>query len=348
MCPGEQEQLFPAAADTVKGLSMKIFVYNMREFDELPYFEEFSKKYGMEFGYTTEFPGPDNYKLAEGYDALSIITTPTPAEMIDAMKENGVKVISTRTIGYDHIDVAHAHEVGIGVANVTYGPATVSEFAIMLMLMACRKMKVTMKKAARQDFTLEDKLGKELQNCTVGIIGTGRIGAMTARQLSGFGCRILAYSRHEKDEVKEFAEYTDLDTLLKESDIISLHAHANDETFHMINEEAFAKMKDGVIIVNTARGQLINTKDLIAALDSGKVGFAALDVIENEIGMYYKDLSGVTIDNPDMYHLQTYDNVIITPHHAFYTKEAVAGMVENSIIGIKAYLDGEDHEFIIK
>ncbi len=327
---------------------MRIFVYSMREYDELPFFEKYAKEYGVEFGYTTEMPSPENYELAKGYDALSILTTPTPAEMIDIMKDYGIKVISTRTIGYDHVDVEHAHKVGMGVANVTYSPETVADYTIMLMLIACRKLKYIMMKGDVQDFTLEGKIGKELSHSTVGIIGTGRIGKTVIRHLSGFGCKMLAYDIYPSDEVKKYAEYTDLDTLYRESDIITLHAPATDENYHMLDEETFAKMKDDVIIVNCARGQLIDTDAMIRNLESGKIGFAALDVIERELGIYYNDFSGKIIPDSNMAYLRSMHNVWFSPHTAFYSEVAVANMVENSIIGIKAYINGEDHRFIIK
>lgn len=331
-----------------EGKKVKIFVYTLREFDELPFFEKFSKQYGVEFGYTTQSPGPENYHLAKGYDAISIITTPTPAEMIDAMKENGVKVISTRTIGYDHIDVKHAFEVGMGVTNVTYDPASVADYTIMLMLIACRKLRYIMDKANVQDYTLKGKLGREISKSTVGVIGTGRIGQTVIEHLSGFGCRILAYDIFPKDAVRQHAEYVDLDTLYAESDIITLHAPALEDNYHMIDETAFSKMKDGVILVNCARGQLVDTEAMIRNLSNGKIGFAALDVIEKELGIYYKDLSGTIIDNPEMAILRSFYNVFFSPHTAFYTEEAVANMVENSILGIQAHLKGEDHPFIVK
>lgn len=327
---------------------MRIFVYSMREYDELPFFEKYAKEYGVEFGYTTEMPSPDNYELAKGYDALSILTTPTPAEMIDIMKDYGIKIISTRTIGYDHVDVEHAHKVGMGVANVTYSPETVADYTIMLMLIACRKLKYIMMKGDVQDFTLEGKIGKELSHSTVGIIGTGRIGKTVIRHLSGFGCKMLAYDIYPSDEIKEYAEYTDLDTLYRESDIITLHAPATEENYHMLDEETFAKMKDDVIIVNCARGQLIDTDAMIRNLESGKIGFAALDVIERELGIYYNDFSGKIIPDSNMAYLRSMHNVWFSPHTAFYSEVAVANMVENSIIGIKAYINGEDHRFIIK
>lgn len=326
---------------------MKIFVYNMREFDELPRFEKYAKEYGIEFDYTTEAPSPDNYHLAKGYDGLSIITTITPAEMLDAMKENGIKVISTRTIGYEHIDLNHAKEIGMGICNVTYDPASVAEYTIMMILLGCRKMRYVMERAEVQDFTLKGKLARELIHSTVGIIGTGRIGSHVIKILKGFGAKILCYDIYPREDIKEMAEYVDLETLYKESDIITLHAPATEDNYHMLNKDAFEKMKDGVIIVNCARGHLINTGDMIDYLTNGKIGIAALDVLEREAGLYYNDLSGRVIDNPEMATLKKMQNVIFAPHMAFYTEEAVSNMVENSIKGIKAYLTGEDDPFIV-
>lgn len=235
----------------------------------------------------------------------------------------------------------------MGVANVTYAPSAVADYTVMLMLMCCRKYKYIMAKSEIQDFSLNGKIGKDIGKCTVGVIGTGRIGRTVIERLKGFGCRILAYDIYENDAVKEYAEYTDLDILYKESDIITLHAPATDDNYHMLDDEAFAKMKDGVIIVNCARGQLIDTDALLRALKNYKVGQAAVDVIENESGLYYRNLEDKIIDNPGMMELKCMPNVILSPHTAFYTETAVANMVENSIIGIKAYLEGENHRFII-
>ena len=325
-----------------------MFVYGMREYDELPMFIDFAEKYGVELGYTGEYLTHDNLHLADGYEAVSILTNTADAETIDHFKANGVKVISTRTIGYDHVDIKHAHEVGMGVCNVTYPPESVADYTIMLMLIACRKMRYIMDKAAVQDYTLKGKLGREISQCTVGVIGTGRIGKTVIEHLKGFGCRMLAYDVYESDSVRENAEYVDLETLYRESDIITLHAPALESSYHMLNDEAFDLMKEGVIIINCARGQLIDTSALIRNLTNGKVGFAALDVIEKELDVYYKDMSGKILDNPEMAVLRSFYNVYFAPHMAFYTDDAVANMVENSIIGAQAYLNGEDHRFIIK
>jgi len=340
--------LFSVTFCGMENSKIKIFVYNAREFDELPFFEKYCSEYGVAFDFTKEAPSPDNYHLAKGYDGISIITTETGPDMIDAMKANGVKVISTRTIGYDHIDVEYAKKAGIGVCNLTYSPATVADYAVMMMLIACRKLPYVMQQAEKQNYALNGKLGRELGSCTIGVIGTGRIGSCVINELSGFGCRILANDVMEKEDVKRHAEYTDLDTLLKESDIITLHAPALDDTWHMINEHTISKMKDGVIIINCARGSLIDTDALIAGLQAGKIGFAGLDVIENEFGLYYNDLSGVELDNKDIARLKSFDNVFLSPHMAFYTDEAVANMVEGSVAGIVSYLTDGKYPYIIR
>ena len=326
---------------------MKMFVYSMREYDELMFYKTFANKYNIEFDYTTDYPTLENYHLAKGFDAISIITTATDSNMIDYMKEQGVKVIATRTIGYDHIDVDYKKKVGMGLTHVSYEPASVADYAIMLMLLGCRKMKFIMNTAAVQDFTLQGKLGVEISKSTVGVIGTGRIGKTVVKHLQGFGCRVLAYDIYPSDDLDGLAQYVDLETMYRECDILTLHAPATDDNYHLFNDESFGKMKDGVMIINCARGTLIDTSSLIRNLNSGKIGFAAVDVLENETGLYYLNKSGEIIDNPEMAVLKTYQNVIVSPHTAFYTEEAVSNMVEYSITGALAYLNGQESQFII-
>lgn len=313
---------------------MKIFAYSVREYDELDFFKEFSKKYDVEFGYTNEYPTIENAKLLKGYDGVSIITTKTDKAIIDKWKEMGIKAISTRSIGMDHIDVEYAKSIGMSVSNVQYSPNSVANYTIMLMLMACRNIEHILKRGDIQDFSLKGKMGKEISNCTVGIIGTGKIGKTVARRLKAFDCKVLAYDIYENEEVKEYAVYTDLDTIYEKCDIISLHAPATADNYHMINNEAIAKMKDGIIIVNCARGSLIDSNALMQGLDNGKVGFAALDVFENEMGLYYLNKMGEVLGNDELNRLKSYPNVILSPHTAFYTNEAVSNMVENSIKGL--------------
>lgn len=324
---------------------MKMFVYNFREFDEGVYFEQITKSCGVTAEYTAQTPAIDNAHWVKGYECVNVITTKIDRPLLEKFKEYGVKYVTTRTIGYDHIDVAAAKELGIRVSNITYTPDTVAEYTVMLMLMAKRKMKRIMERAVIQDYTLKGIIGREINQCVVGIIGTGRIGETVIRDISGFGCKILAYDLQQKDSVKAYAQYTDLDTLLEEADIISLHMPANESNYHMLNKKAIDKMKQGVLIINTARGSLIDSEALISGIESGKVGGAALDVVEKELGLYYNDLRATVLDNRELAILKSFPNVIVTPHMAFYTEEAIHDMVKNSIESYCMFAKGEENPF---
>ena len=297
---------------------MKIFVYSYREFDEAEYFQKFSEEYGVELGISRDDPTMENAYLAEGYEYVSIITTKIDAELMERFHELGVKMISTRTIGYDHVDIAAAKRLGMHVSNVSYSPECVADYTVMLMLMSIRKMKRIMQREEINDFSLPGIQGRELPNFTVGVLGTGRIGRAVIRDLSGFGCKIYAYDKYENDSVKEYAQYADLDTIYRECDLITLHMPLLDDNFHLIDGDAIAKMKEGVVIVNTARGGLIDTKALIEGIESGKISAAGLDVIEDEFGMYYYDRKSDILSKRDLYILRGFPNVIVTPHMAFW------------------------------
>ncbi len=309
---------------------MKIAVYSCRP-DEEAFFRQYEKKYGAELLISPLPPTPETALLARGCQAVNTITTPIGRELIDIWHQCGVRTISTRTVGYEHIDWKYAKELGISVSNVSYTPHTVAEYTVMTMLMAIRKMKTILTRYMGQDYSLTGIRGRELCHMTVGVIGTGKIGETVIRLLSSFGCRILAYSRTEKDSVKAYARYCGLETLYRESDLITLHAPATPDTFHMINRDSLASMKDGVVLINMARGSLIDTSSLIEALESGKVGAAALDVVENETGIYYQDFKCRPVGHHEMAVLQAMPNVLMTPHTAFFSDEAVDDMVRYSI-----------------
>lgn len=327
---------------------MKIFVYAMREFDELKYFEECREKYGITFDYTTAYPAPDNLSLAEGYDAVSVITNPIDRETLRTFSEMGVKYLATRSIGYEHIDVEAAGHFGIRVCHASYSPNSVANYTIMLMLMACRNIGYILEKSRLQDYSLGGKIGKELSLCTVGVVGTGKIGETVIRHLSGFGCRMLAYDLYEKESVKQYAEYVTLDRLYQESDIITLHVPGMTENYHMLDEKAFEKMKDGVMLVNAARGMLVDTDALIAALESGKVGFAALDTVEEENGLYYLNREGDIIANRHRAVLGAFPNVILSPHMAFYTEQAVSDMVGKTVEAMVLLSEGKESSLEVR
>lgn len=320
---------------------MKIFAYSVRE-DEEKYVEEFRNSQGIICDYVSEYPSMENINLAEGYDAVSMINNVLTPEMYEAWRKLGIKYFATRSVGYDHYNLPLMKELGIHAVHAVYSPNAVANYTIMMMLMACRKIQFILQKSACQDFSLPGKIGKELSQCTVGVIGTGRIGETVIKHLSGFGCKILAFSEEEKPEVKAYAEYVDFDTLLKECDVITLHVPGGESTYHLIDSDAIAKMKDDVILINTARGSVVDSEALINGLESGKVGFAALDTFEEERGLYYKNLEREQLVNRTRAILSTFQNVILTPHMAFYTEQSTSDMVRTTMLGLRSFEIGEE------
>ena len=320
---------------------MKLFAFAAREYDEVPYFEKLSRQLGFEFGWTAEYPTVANAHLADGYDVLSIITNPMTPELLATYKQMGIKGIATRSIGYDHIDVAAARELGIRLAHASYPPEGVADYTVMMILMALRKVKFVESAARYQDFGLEGKIGRSLCSCTVGVIGTGAIGTAVCKRLSSFGCRILANDPHEKPALRGIVEYMDNKTLLSTCDVITLHAPGLPCNDHMIGAAQFAQMKKGVVLVNAARGALVDTQALIDAVESGRVGAAALDTIEHEANLYYQDKTREVLPNRDRAVLMSYPNVLVTPHMAFYTEEAVENMVKTNVEALIAFDRGE-------
>ena len=290
-------------------MAVKVFFYTLRPYDEQGILEDLAKQRGIEYGYTEAYPTMENAQLAAGYDAVSLTPCDMSAPMLQRFHDLGVKAICCRSIGYDHVDLEKARELGMKVSNVDYPPNGVANFAIMLMLMSLRKAGHILKRG-------------ELQH------------------MSGFGCELLAYDLYQNDEVKKIAKYVPLETLIAESDVITLHTNATEENHHLLNADAFAKMKPGVTIVNTARGKLIDSDALLAALESGQVGAAGLDVLENENGLYYYDRMGDVIPNPELAALRAMPNVILTDHTAFYTYEDVKSMVRGVLESAAAFAEG--------
>ena len=308
-------------------------VYNLREFDERPYFDQYAEKYGIRIVSTAESPTLENADLAKGCRFVNVITTPIQRPLLERFHALGVRYLVTRTIGYDHIDTKAAQELGIQITNTPYGPDGVAEYTILLMLMCIRKMRSIQHRFEGQDYTLKGLLGRELSDMTVGVIGTGRIGTRLIQMLTGFGCKVLAYSPHPNETAAQHATYCSLETLLRDSDLITLHAPATDATWHMLDASAFSSMKDGVVLINTARGALMDTDALLANLQTGKIGALGLDVLENESALFYYDRREELLPNQDLYLLKSYPNVVITHHMAFYTQQCVETMVRDSLRG---------------
>ena len=327
---------------------MRVTVYNCREFDEKDYFVQYGDKLGLELVYCPDAPDMENAILAKGSQCIDIITSKMSAELLEKFKEYGVEYITTRTIGYDHIDLKAAGELELKVANAPYGPNGVADYAVMLMLMTIRKAKRILERTNIQDYTLKGIQGRELKDLTIGIIGTGRIGRTVIKNLSGFGCKMIAYDLYQNEEVKNMITYVDLDTLFKEADIITLHTPLTDESYHIIGKDSIEKMKDRVVIINTARGPLIDTEALISGIESGKIGGAGLDVVEDEFGLYYYDHKSDILSNRDLAILRGFPNVTVTHHMAFYTDNCVETVVRDSLEGCKLYMEGKKNPWEVK
>ena len=328
---------------------MKICFYALREYDELNFCKQFKEEMKIDFIYTGEYPSVENAELARGCDAVSMTPCDMSAEIVEAFHAVGVKYITCRSIGYDHVDLKRAKELNMRVSNVCYPPEGVANYAIMLMMMCSRRFAHILKRVEVQDYSLKNKLGRDISFCTIGVIGTGKIGATVIKHLSGFGCKIVAYDPYEKEEVKQYATYVSLEELYETSDIITLHMNATEDNYHLIRKESIDKMKPGVMIVNTARGKLIDSDALIAGIESGKIGGAGLDVLEDENGLYYYNHMGENLSNHSLAILRSFPNVILSPHTAFYTRRDVEDMVKGCFESVLAFEKQEEtfHEIRI-
>lgn len=320
-------------------------------FDVKPYEEDFlNNNIPKECKYTlTKDSFNGNFPDAE---IISVFTSSkVPGDILKTMPN--LKLIATRSTGFNNIDLEYCKMAGVKVVNVPkYGEVTVAEFAFALLLNVVRKISQSYDALKLGKVNLHGSIGMDLLGKTIGIIGTGSIGCYTAKIAHGFGMKILSYDPYPRKDIEEIfgVKYVELDKLLKKSDIISLHAPSTKENFHMINDEAFHKMKDGVIIINTARGEIMDTNALYRALQSGKVAGAGLDVLECEEIIAQEDRYLVNIDCLQKeclektlinHKLLDMPNVVITPHIAFDTKEAIERILSTTIENIKGYLKGE-------
>jgi len=318
---------------------MGITIYGC-EPDEAELFRELSARIGVVPTVTAAAVSEANIELAAGNRCISVghKTRVTDATLL-ALSRAGVMYVSTRSIGYNHIDVEYAKSVGIFVENVAYSPDSVADYTLMLMLMLVRNADSVIRRAEGHDYRLNEVRGKELRDLTVGVIGTGRIGAAVMDRLRGFGCQILAYDSNPQTS----ADYVPLDDLLMQSDIVTLHTPLDANTHHLLSRRRLEQMKRGAFIVNTARGSLIDTDALVSALESGGLGGAALDVLEGEEGIFYVDCRGRQVESEHLPRLQKLPNVLVTPHTAYYTDHALSDTVENSIINCLKFESGRYH-----
>lgn len=288
---------------------------------------------------------PDTASLAQGSDAVIIfVNDNASAVVLRKLQEVGVKYIALRSAGFNHVDLNEATRLGLKVARVPeYSPAAIAEHTVALMLGLNRRIVRAHNRVRDMNFSLDGLTGFDMEGKTAGIIGTGKIGRVVARILNGFRCKVMAFDPYENEELKTkyHVTYTDLDALLGQSDIVTLHLPLTKESRYIINKERIAKMKPGVMLINTSRGALVNTKDVIAALKSGKIGFFGMDVYEEEEGLFFEDHSEDILQDDVIARLMTFQNVLITSHQAFLTREALEEIAQTTRYNLECWEKGE-------
>lgn len=317
-----------------------ITIYGCEQ-DEAALFREMAPGLGVAPTITEAPVSEENIELVSGNRCISIgHKTHVPNSTLLALSDAGVTYISTRSVGDNHLDVIYAESVGIAVETVAYSPDSVADYTLMLMLMAVRHATSVIRRADVHDYRLNDARGRELRDLTVGVIGTGRIGAAVIDRLQGFGCRVLAHDRCPNAA----ADYVALGALLEQSDVVTLHTPLTAGTHHLLDHARIQQMKRGAFIINTGRGALLDTEALVPALESGRLGGAALDVLEGEEGIFYADCRGKPVESALLLRLQELPNVFVSPHTAYYTDHALSDMVEHTMVNCLKFATAGRHE----
>lgn len=284
----------------------------------------------------------ETVSLAQGHDAVCVfVHDKVTAEVLQELSAMGCRLVAIRAAGFNNVDLEAAKELDIRVARVpAYSPAGVAEFTVGLILALNRGIHRAHDRVRRGNFSLEGLMGFNMAGKTVGVIGTGKIGESVARILLGFQCRILAYDVKESDDLKKAGvSYVDLEAIFSAADIVTLHVPLLKTTRHLINRESIASMKESVMLINTSRGELVNTVDAIAALKSGKIGSMGIDVYEGEEGIFFEDHSNAIIADDQLMRLNTFPNVILTSHQAFFTREAMENIARVTIENIVTFAE---------
>ena len=320
-------------------MAYKIAFFGAKPYD-IASFDKVNEKYNYDIRYYKGHLNPNNVVLTQDTDVVCIFVNDTAdAAVIDAMVDNGVKLLALRCAGFNNVDLKAAKGKLPVVRVPAYSPYAVAEYSLALMLSLNRKIHRAYWRTRDGNFSLNGLMGFDMHGKTIGIIGTGKIAKILIRLLKGFGMRILAYDLYPdmKFAGEEGISYVSLDELYRESDIISLHCPLTDQTKYMIDKDSIDKMKEGVMIINTGRGQLINTNDLIEGLKEKKIAAAGLDVYEEEGEYFYEDKSDKIIDDDVLALLLSFNNVIVTSHQAFFTKEALHNIAETTLQNIEDF-----------
>ena len=321
---------------------MRILFYDTKSYDKES-FENKRKEYqDIQIEYLKSELSPNTAKLAKGYDAIcAFVSSDVGTQTIEVLHGCGVKLILMRCAGFNNVDIEKAKACGIKVMRVPgYSPEAVAEHAMALALAANRRIHKAYVRVRENDFSLGGMLGFNFYEKTAGIVGTGKIGAAMARICHGFGMKVIAYDLYPNPSLN-FVTYVSMDELLAQSDLISLHCPLMDETYHLINKETIRKMKDGVILVNTSRGGLVKTEDLIEGIRARKFFAVGLDVYEEEKKNVFEDRSDEIMESSVTARLLSFPNVVITSHQGFFTQEALEAISETTLNNAVAFENGE-------
>lgn len=322
---------------------MRLALFGSRHYDR-DSFESVNLQFSHEIVFLEPRLTAETARLASGFHAVcSFVNDRLDAAALQILKECGVGIITLRCAGYNHVDLAAAKALGLPVVRVpAYSPHAVAEHAVALLLALNRHIHRSHARVREGNFSLDGLVGFDLYGKTVAVFGTGAIGATAARVFRGFGCRVLAYDLFPNAELQRdgVVEYVSLDVALAQADVITLHLPLTEQTRHILNADAFAKVKPGVIVINTGRGALVDTRALVVALKGERVGGAGLDVYEEEEGLFFRDMSNQVIQDDILARLLTFPNVIITAHQAFLTREALHAIAETTLRSLDEFAAG--------
>lgn len=321
----------------------RIIFFDIKDYDR-EFFEKYGKNYNYEMSFFKSRLSLENVHLTKGYDVVCAFTNDDIGkETIDAMAENGVRLLAMRCAGFNNVSLKDIHNRFKVVRVPAYSPHAIAEYTVGLILAVNRKINKAYVRTREGNFSINGLMGVDLYGKTAGIIGTGKIGQILIKILKGFDMKVIAYDLFPNQKVAEELgfEYVSLDELYANSDIISLNCPLTKDTQYMINRRSMLKMKDGVILVNTGRGQLIDSADLVEALKDKKVGAVALDVYEEEENYFFEDKSNQVIEDDILGRLLSFYNVLITSHQAYFTKEAVEAITVTTLNNIKDFVEGK-------
>ena len=325
---------------------MKVTFFSTKPYDK-EFFDKVNQDFNFELDYFETHLGPHILNVIDHSDAVCAFVNDTlNAEVLESLSKKGVKYIALRCAGFNNVDLEAAKRLGMRVCRVpAYSPEAVAEHAMAMILTLNRKTHKAYNRVREQNFSLNGLMGFNLYQKTIGVIGTGNIGTAFAKIAKGFGAQVLAYDITENQELTDLGiDYVSLDTLLSESDIISLHCPLMDSTHHLINKESITKMKENVMIINTSRGGLIDTKAVVDGLKSKHIAYLGIDVYEQEEKLFFRDLSQTIIEDDTIQRLMSFPNVLVTAHQAFFTEEALHQIATSTLSSLSHFEKNEAFE----